>query len=155
MQWKVEDVHMYVKAREYVDTLLIPMTPISYGGEQDELKSLAFQSEFLSVFLSELEKSFKGRVFLSPSYTYSTTSMMEEEIKRLNSWCERAIADGFQHVFLFTLDSKWKVKERELNGSLMWIPTGGVDSIHTQEGVHFVQSQIGQVTELITSYWKQ
>ncbi|KGP73021.1 YpiF family protein [Pontibacillus yanchengensis] len=155
MQWNTEDMNMYIHSKEYVDTCVIPLLPVSFNAEDDKLVSMAFQHEFLTVFTNEIEKQFKGRIFLSPSYTYSPSAEIELEMNRLNKWCEEAEAQGFNHILLFTMDPKWKKQERKLDGSLVWLPAGQVDSLQSEEAQKYVQSQIDQVTELIMAYWQE
>lgn len=155
MQWKLEDIRMYTQAKEYVDTIMIPMLPATLQVKDEQLATMTIQSEMLSVFMNEIEKQFKGRILLSPSYTYSPNANVDCEIDRLNRWIEEAEAQGIEHVLLFTTDPKWKKKERKLNGSLVWIPAGDMDSIQSEEAQVFIQSQINQIIELITAYWQE
>ncbi|MYL55151.1 DUF2487 family protein [Pontibacillus yanchengensis] len=155
MQWKTEDMNMYVQSKEYVDTIVIPLLPVSFNTDDKQLVSMAFQHELLTVFTNEIEKQFKGRIFLSPSYTYSPSTDIEHEMNRLNLWCEEAETQGFKHILLFTMDPKWKKQERKLEGSLIWLPAGQVDTLHSEEAQKYVQSQINQVTELIMAYWQE
>ena len=44
MKWNVKDVEMYVQAKEYVDTVVVPLIPITFN---DQMKQLTSSSEFI------------------------------------------------------------------------------------------------------------
>lgn len=155
MQWKYEDMNMYVQSKEYVDTLLVPLVPFTYATNEndEEIKKRAFQAELSDIFMNEIEKQYKGRLLIAPSYTYLSPLVSEKEVERINEWVKQAENSGFEHILFFTFDNGWKKIERKLDASLVWIPAGQVSEIQSPEAQKLIQSQIEQVMELITSYW--
>ncbi|MEN1969162.1 DUF2487 family protein [Lentibacillus sp. N15] len=152
MQWSKHDLQQYIKAKEYVDTLIIPLLPFQLAHDETLEKS-AFQGEVLSIFANAIEKELTGRVLLSPSYIYLNTKEMDAEIKRLHSWVENGRAQPFEHVFFVTFDAKWKRHEQELNGTLLWLPGIQTGDIQSKEMLSFIRDQVSQISELIQSYW--
>ena len=59
MKWTAKDLDMYVQAKEYVDTLLIPLVPLSFG---ERIKKSGSMNEFITILSMEIEKQMKGRI---------------------------------------------------------------------------------------------
>lgn len=152
MKWDKEDLEKFIQAKEYVDTLLIPLLPFQLA-ENADITKMAFQCEVLSIFVNELEKELTGRVLLTPSYFYNKKATKENEVLRINSWVEDALNQPFQHVFFITFDSTWKKEEKKLNGSLLWLPSNHSVGINSKEMVMIIRDQVEEVGELIRSYW--
>lgn len=152
MKWIQKDIEQYIQAKEYVDTLVIPLIPFHLSHDQDIAKH-AFQTEVLSSFAVELEKELSGRIMLIPNYFYLHSVNKEEEISRLRALVEDCKKQPFTHVFLLTFDSTWKKFEAELAGTLLWLPSMLTGDIHSEEANHIIRDQVKQVSELIRSYW--
>jgi len=146
------DLEKYIQAKEYVDTLMIPLLPISFSND-NQMKDQASQSEVLSILMNELERELHGRVLLTPSFFYLTSADQEKKINLLNEWIADAQEQPFKHVFLVTYDSSWKKDERALDGSLLWIPSVKSGDIHSEEMNNFIRDQVEQLVELIRTYW--
>lgn len=152
MKWNKADLTTYMQAKEFVDTLLIPLLPFQLSGTTDHTK-MAFQCEVLTIFTSELEKELTGRVLLTPSYFYNKKASKEAEVNRVNMWVEDALNLPFKHTFFITFDSGWKKEENGLNGNLLWLPTNHSVDINSKEMVMIIRNQVEEVGELIRSYW--
>ncbi|MBT2214257.1 DUF2487 family protein [Virgibacillus dakarensis] len=152
MQWVKQDLQQYIQAKEYVDTVIIPLIPfqLSQGASID---IGAFQGEVLTIFTKEIEKELTGRVLLVPNYYYLPSEIKDAEVKRLNLWVKEITAQPFKHVFFVTFDAKWKKHEQLLDGTLIWLPGIKTGDIHSQEMRTFVNDQVNQISELIKSYW--
>lgn len=152
MKWIEADLEKYIQAKEYVDTILIPLLPFQLSQDAD-MSRMAFQCEVQSIFVNELEKDLTGRVLLTPSYYYNKKAEKSIESNRINSWVEDALTQPFKHVFLITFDASWKKVEKELDGNLLWLPNNHSVGIHTKEMVTIIRDQVNEVGELIRSYW--
>jgi len=152
MKWNKTSLEQYVQAKEYVDTLIIPLSPFHLSQDNDLEKS-AFQSELLSIFLNEIEKELTGRIMLTPNFNYLKKSNKETEADRLNEWLADAKTQPFNHVFLVTFDAAWKKNEQALNGHLLWLPGIPSGDLYSKEMHTFIRGQVEQVGELIQSYW--
>lgn len=152
MRWIKKDLERYVEAKEYIDTLLVPLLPFEFSNDPHIAKN-AFQIEILTIFLHELEKELTGRVVLSPSYYYLKKAVKEEEIVRLNSWIADAKQQPFEHVFFVTFDATWKKEEKTMDGTLLWLPGTHSGDIQSKETAVMIRDQVEQVSELIRSYW--
>ena len=152
MRWKKSDLEKYIGAKEYMDTLIVPLLPFEFSDDASLAKN-AFQMEILSIFLHELEKEFTGRIVLSPHYHYLKSSKKADELDRLNTWIADAKKQPFEHVFLVTYDATWKKEEATMDGTLLWLPATQTGDIQSKEVVSLIRDQVEQVSELIQSYW--
>src|SRR5690625_8053528 len=83
MKWASQDLERYTQAKEYVDTIIMPLIPFQISPDNEAGKE-AVQSEALSIIAKEIEKELSGRVMLLPSYHYVKSADKEKETARLN-----------------------------------------------------------------------
>lgn len=152
MRWNKQDLEKFIPSKEYVDTLLIPLLPFQLS-ENEDIEKMAFQCEVLTIFIKELEKELTGRVLLTPQYYYNKKASKHSESTRVNTWVDDALSQPFEHVFFITFDATWKKEERDLNGSLLWLPSNHSVEINSKEMVMIIRDQVAEVGELIRSYW--
>lgn len=152
MKWNKDDLSKFKAAKEYVDTVLLPVQAFQITEDQ-KLEQDAFHSEVLAIYTSEIEKELSGRVMLFPTYTYLKTKQLETEIKRLNSWIKAAEEQPFKHIFVITFDIDWKKVEKDIAAHLLWLPGMKQTDLRSSEAVTFIRSQVSEISELIRSYW--
>ena len=80
MKWFQNDLQKYGQAKEYIDTLLIPLQSFHFS-EEENLTKDAFQREVLSIYANEIEKELSGRLMLAPTYFYLKSSDQQAEIE--------------------------------------------------------------------------
>src|SRR5690625_3490750 len=125
MKWQKDDVKKYIDAKEFVDTILIPLFPFQLSNDKQLTKD-AFLRQALLIYANETEKELSGRVFLIPEYSYLKSEMLKDEVSRLNKWVEDIKQQPFQKIFFLTFDMNWRKVESTLEGHLIWLP--GVSS---------------------------
>lgn len=152
MKWIKKDIEKYVEAKEYVDSLVIPVHPFQLS-EDEKLVKDTFDSEVLSIYANEIEKELSGRLLLTPIYTYVKQADMDEEVARLNQWIKEIKKQPFNHLFVLTHDVQWKKIEQKIDANLLWIPSLKPTDLQSQEAVQMIRSQIEQISELIRAYW--
>lgn len=152
MRWTMDDLEKYVQAKEYIDTLIIPLQPFHMTDEKS-LANDAFASNILAISTEQMEDELSGRVVLTPPYTYMKTANMQAEVERLNEWVEQVKSQPFSHVFFVSFDMQWKKVERELEGNLIWLPVGKKMNVQSKEAKAFVQNQVEHISEFIRSFW--
>src|SRR5699024_9834281 len=150
MRWKKAELEKYVQAKEYVDTIFLPLTPFQLGSDEDAKKN-SLQNELINIFAHEIEKELSGRIMLVPNYYYINNK--EDEVNRINSWINDMRKQPFEHIILFTFDAGWKKYEKELQGNVLWLPGMQTGDLHSQEMQSVIRDQIAQVSEIIRSYW--
>lgn len=153
MKWHKDDVKTYVSAKEYIDTLLIPLLHFQLQHDQD-LEKDAFQTEVMTIYMNEIEKELSGRIFVTPPYSYiKQAEPFSYEVERLNSWIEHAKEQPFEHIFLLTFDNMWKKVEKDVVGQVLWLPSVKPMDLNTKEAVAVLRSQVEDISELIRSFW--
>lgn len=153
MKWIQKDLQQYVHAKEFVDTIIVPLLPFQLSNDSN-LDKDAFQGEVLSAFNRELEKELTGRVLLAPDYHYLRSADKQAEIDRIHTWVDDMQTQPFHYVFFVTSDSGWKKSEQTLQGNLLWLPAIAVESMKSTEIQSVIRNQVKEVSELIRSYWK-
>ncbi|ESU30368.1 hypothetical protein G3A_22520 [Bacillus sp. 17376] len=149
MRWVAADVDMYQKAAEYVDTAIVPLLPVSFG---DDMKQNASMAEFIGILTAQLEKQFKGRIFLFPDFAYIKGH--EANVKTLKEWENTLLDKQFKHVFYVTSDSSWRQQEKELTGNLLWLPSLSFEHMQEQQKMAIVEDQVNQLLSLFTEKWQ-
>jgi hypothetical protein len=152
MKWNSKDLQQYISAKEYVDTIIMPLIPFSMSRDAD-LEKGAFQSEVLSIFAKEIEKELTGRIMLIPDYYYLKSADKEAETERINQWNADVQSQPFTNTFFLTFDASWKKNEQELNGHLLWLPAIQSGNLHSTEMHTIIRDQVKQISELIRAYW--
>lgn len=153
MKWVKSDLLQYKSSKEYVDTLFIPLVPFQLSNDKTYGKD-AFQREVLSLFSNEVERELTGRVLLTPNYNYVSSKMTDdEEVTRLNEWIQHCNTQPFLHTFLVTFDTAWKKYEREIDGTLLWLPSLDSVELESKEVQSIIKGQAKQIVELIRTYW--
>lgn len=149
MKWVAADVEMYQKAAEYVDTAIVPLLPVSFG---DDMKQNASMAEFIGILTSQLEKQFRGRIFLLPDFVYIKEN--EGSLNALKDWENTLLDKQFKHTFYVTSDSRWRQQEKELNGNVLWLPSLSLEHMQEQQKVAIVDDQVKQLLSLFTEKWE-
>ncbi|MGV2938451.1 YpiF family protein [Mesobacillus sp. LC4] len=150
MKWVAADVEMYQKAAEYVDTAIVPLLPVSFG---DDMKQNASMAEFTGILTSQLEKQFRGRIFLLPDFVYIKGN--EGSLNALKEWENTLLDKQFKHVFYVTSDSNWRQQEKELIGNVLWLPSLSLEHMQEQQKVAIVDDQVKQLLSLFTEKWEE
>src|SRR5699024_7303874 len=140
MKWTVEDLEKNVQAKEYIDTLIIPLFPFKLKNKTTILNK-QFQKTELDHSNIRIKNKISGRVMLTPQYTYIKSSDLEDEVNRLNQWVTHLKEQPFKSVFFVTFDMQWKKVEQELEGHLIWLPIGKKADINSQEAKTVIHNQ--------------
>jgi hypothetical protein len=152
MKWIPQDVETFLKAKEYVDTAVIPLVPIDFG---EEMKQSAQMSEFITLLTNHLERQFTGRIVLLPPFTYLNNESQETLLIRLLKWKENVEGCGFKNIFYLTSDSDWKLSEEKLGSTLIWIPTLPLENMDESQKISLIDSQVKQLLNLFTRKWRE
>jgi hypothetical protein len=152
MKWVSKEIDTYLKAKEYVDTAVIPLYSISFG---DEMKQSAAMAEFITLLTSHLERQFTGRIVLFPPFTYLKNNSNEEVINDLKKWEANIEESEFKHIFYITTESEWRLYEQKFTGSIIWLPALPFESMDDSQKVLMVDSQVKQLLNLFTQKWHE
>lgn len=152
MKWMTTEVDLYLQSKEYVDTAIIPLIPISIG---EQMKNKVLEGEFITIISNEIERQFKGRMFLLPPFTYiSDKEKVITELNRLKEWKELVLAQGFKHVVFLTSDSTWKEQEGELDSSLIWLSPIPLEHVDGNLKQQIMTDQVQVLVPLLLKAWR-
>jgi hypothetical protein len=151
MKWMTTDIDLFIQSKEYVDTAIIPLVPISIS---QQMKNTVLSGEFTSILSNEIERQFKGRIFLIPPFTYLKDHELNKEFARLLDWREMLLENGFKHVIYMTSDADWKQYETELETSLIWLPAVPLEHVEGKFKQQIMTDQVQQIVPLILTAWR-
>jgi hypothetical protein len=152
MKWVSKDIETYSTAKEYVDTAVIPIYSVSFG---NEMKQSASNAEFITLLTTYLERQFTGRLLLVPPFTYLKSDNQEDILQQLKKWEENIEKSEFKHIFYITTEIDWKNFEKELTGSLIWLPSLPLEHLNDSQKISMVESQVKQLLSLFTQKWHE
>lgn len=135
--------------REYIDTAVIPLVPVVLG---DGIKRAAEQGEFIQLLSLHLERQFKGRTLILPSFSYMKEP--NENIEALESWTMHAKEAGFSYVFYLTSDPRWQSIQDECKGTLIHIPSIPLEHMDEQHKHTVMENQLKTLIEKIVQAWQ-
>ncbi|MCP8968765.1 YpiF family protein [Ectobacillus ponti] len=150
MDWIVKDIQLYEQAREYVDTAVVPLIPVSLGAD---VQSIVQKGEYISVLTRELEHEYRGRLLRLPEFSYMTVHA-EAEQQRLRDWTDHLLESGMRHVVYVTSDYSWK--EADLpKGTLFWLPALPIEQLDSKAKREVIHSQIREMMTILTKKWEK
>jgi hypothetical protein len=152
MKWVSKDIETYLAAKEYVDTAVIPLVSVSFG---NEMMQSASSAEFITLLTSYLERQFTGRLLLLPPFTYFKSDHPEDIDLQMKKWEENIKKNEFKHIFYITSESDWKLHEKDLTGSLIWLPSLPLEHLNDQQKISLIESQVKQLLSLFTQKWQE
>lgn len=151
MKWVSQDIEMFLKEKQYVDTAVLPLLPVSFG---DDIKQSVAMTEFISLLSVQLERQFRGRLIMLPGYAYLKSAGEESMISGLGEWEAELKAQGFKHIFLLTSDSMWKSLENRLEGGLIWLPSLPLEHMDENYRNSILDDQVKQLLNLFVQKWQ-
>ncbi|WP_198508480.1 YpiF family protein [Bacillus xiapuensis] len=152
MNWNGKDTELYQQQKEYIDTVMMPLVPVSFSGD---MKEAASQFEFIQLLTELLEKQFRGRILLVPPFSYRRKQEGEEKAAALNQWADEMSDAGFRHKFFFTSDSDWKLMEEAIDGTLIWVPSVPLEHMENSYKYSLIEEQAKQFVRIIVHKWQE
>ncbi|MGE6258828.1 YpiF family protein [Heyndrickxia sporothermodurans] len=150
MNWNGKDVELYLKEQQFIDTVVVPLLPISFG---TEMKQAASQGEFIDLLCMHLERQFKGRMLLFPAFTYLTNLDHDQKLDMLQSWEVKLKESGFSHIFYLTSDSSWRDQDK-LKDQVIWLPSVPLEHMEEQYKHSIIEDQVKQLINIIVQQWQ-
>ncbi|TFB23972.1 DUF2487 family protein [Filobacillus milosensis] len=154
MKYKTSDTSQYTQAKEYIDTAIIPLIPFSFVSDQ-EMTQLSLQKEMTQIYIDQIEKELKGRVFVTPEYYYVKNDKISDEKLRLEEYVNHINKQPFKYIFLITPDNKWRKITKDMDVDLIWIPVIKEGNLNQSETQQLIQSQVKEIQSLIMDSWNE
>ncbi len=153
MKWQAKEIDLYLQAKEYVDTAIIPLIPISWAN--GDVKPTVAMGEFISIITMEIERQFQGRVIQFPPFTYIRGEELSLRTTRIQEWSKDLLEGGMKYLFFLTSDSEWKPIEQQLEGPLIWLPTIPLEHLDMTYKREIIDEQVKQVIPLLINKWQE
>lgn len=152
MKWTAQDIGIYIKSKEYIDTAIMPLLPVTFG---QDMKEAASRTEFITLLSAFLEREFAGRILLLPPFTYLKSEENEQANVMLKQWSKTMKDSGLPHVFYLTSETEWKLEEGNLDGTLLWVPALPIEQLDDSQKWAMVESQAKQLVNFFTQKWQE
>jgi hypothetical protein len=153
MKWRTNDADLFLKSGDYVDSLLIPLTPVDF---QQDFKSSVTMGEYTGMLSDEIERQLHGRLFLGPNFTYVKGEDKSSSLKQLTDLLQHVTNSGhFKYIFLLTNDVFWKEFEHTITGQLFWVPALPLENMDEKYRFEVVNEQVKPLMQLILNDWKR
>lgn len=152
MKWVLSDVDVYNQSREYVDTAIVPLIPVSL---EADLKGTVSKGEFITYVSVELERQLKGRVFLFPSLSYLKKS--KNVIESVIEW-KTELQEEFKHVIFLTSDETLKEytsDQQNVKDDLIWLPSIPFEHMDESLMKKLLEDQIQQILNILLQSWSK
>lgn len=151
MKWISQDIDMFLKEKQYVDTVVMPLLPVSFG---EDIKQSVAMTEFISLLSVQLERQFRGRLIMLPGYSYLRTVPEDRLVNSIKEWEEELKVQGFKHIFHLTSDSLWKGLESSLEGGVIWLPSLPLEHMDENYKNSILEDQVKQLLNLFVQKWQ-
>ncbi|MEH7109329.1 MULTISPECIES: YpiF family protein [Bacillaceae] len=152
MKWISQDIDTYLGAKEYVDTAVIPLYPVALG---EDMQLSAEAAEFITLLTGYLEKQFTGRVLLFPPITYLKNGQDQPPLTSLENWEKSIQSADFKHIFYITSDINWREFEKDLAGTLLWLPSVPMQHMNDSQKMKTIESHVKQLLSVFTRKWHE
>ena len=114
MFFNVKDMEQFQSQKQFIDTAIVPLLSLEFSDERSKQSSSA--AEFLMSLTAFIEHQFKGRLLVTPPFSYIESS---KEIISLQAIYEELQAAGFKHIFFMTCDHYWTTVNASFN--ILWL----------------------------------
>ncbi|WP_246218197.1 YpiF family protein [Litoribacterium kuwaitense] len=143
----MKEVGQYLQEKEFVDTVVIPLIPLDLSSTA---KQTASMGEYILYVSAEIERQFKGRMLLLPSYSYWVGE--EGAVERLQAWENQCREAGAKHVFFITSDVWWQ-QAYTGEGTLLWLPAVPMENFDEEMRRKVVRDSVSGLIASFTEAW--
>ncbi|WP_180954470.1 YpiF family protein [Bacillus sp. V5-8f] len=150
MKWTPRDLKTFDDAKEYIDTVVVPLIPVSLQNDRNQSASMY---EFIDRLTGSIENQFKGRVMLMPPLSYLASGEIEQKMEAVHSW--RKELESFKYIYFITSDNEWKAYEQDFEGTLIWMPSIPLEHLDEGQARSMIVDQARQIFNLFTRKWKE
>lgn len=147
MEWKAKDIDVFIKEKDYIDTAVVPLIPVTGG---TAMKQAAEKAEFTQLLSLYLERQFKGRMLLFPPCSYFLGENPDSNLDLLNKWEANLKEAGFQYIFFLTSDKDWE----GMSSSVLFVPSVPFEHMEEQYKQSIMEEQLKKLMIEIAKNWQ-
>ena len=146
MFFNVKDIEQFQAQKQFIDTAIVPLLSLEFTDEKSKQSSSS--TEYLMSLTAFIEQQFKGRLLLTPPFSYTPSLKAHINIHSIE---EELLQAGFKHVFFITCDHSWTTLQEELN--VIWLPSIPLESMDKAVKQKVLEDQLKQVIPTLTKVW--
>lgn len=146
MFFNVKDIEQFQAQKQFIDTAIVPLLWLEFTDERSKQSSSS--TEYLMALTAFIEQQFKGRLILTPPFSY--IKALKEHIN-IHSIEEELLQAGVKHVFFVTCDHDWTTYQEEMN--IIWLPAIPLESMDKAVKQRILEDQLKQVIPVLTQAW--
>ncbi|MCU9613701.1 YpiF family protein [Caldibacillus lycopersici] len=150
MRWTAKESALFFESKEYIDTALVPLTPIAFDEQGRETGNA---NEFIQLITMNIEKQFKGRILLLPAFTYFHSESDDWKNQLLASWLNE-LKSNFKHVFIISTDQSWKPILEKSGNEFIWLPAVPLEHLEDEYKTTIIEGQVKQLLNLFVMKWQ-
>ncbi|KGR84980.1 YpiF family protein [Lysinibacillus odysseyi] len=146
MFFNVKDIEQFQSQKQFIDTAIVPLLSLEFADDRSRQSSSA--AEFLMSLTAFIEQQFKGRLLVTPPFSYTPAlkdAIQPEKIK------DELLSAGFKHIFFMTCDHHWTTVDSELE--VIWLPAIPLESMDKAVKQRVLEDQLKQVIPTFTRAW--
>ncbi len=145
MNFNAKDIEQFLNQKQFIDTAIVPLLPVDFSTESG-MRS-GSEADFLMALNTYVEKQFKGRIFLTPPFSYFQKTVKID----INDIHDNLLQAGFKHVLFITCDARWKQFNHEQ--SILWLPAIPLESMESEVKNRILQDQLNYILPKLTKVW--
>ncbi|MBK3496732.1 YpiF family protein [Viridibacillus sp. YIM B01967] len=146
MFWIGKDVDVFLTQKEFIDTAIVPLAVMD--GSPIGMKQSASAAEFLMSLTAFVEQQFKGRIMVTPPFTYTNSMPKKNFIEAIDDELKSA---GFKYIFYMTSDHSWTSETPEL--TVLWLPSIPLGDMDQSVKQSVLSDQLRQVVPMLSAKW--
>ncbi|MFF5993618.1 YpiF family protein [Lysinibacillus sp. KU-BSD001] len=146
MFFNVKDMEQIHAQKQFIDTVIVPLLSLEFADERSKQSSSA--AEFLMSLTAFIEQQFKGRLLVTPPFSYIES--LKETVSPEAIAAELQSA-GFKHIFFVTCDHHWTTMSDSLQ--VVWLPAIPLESMDKAVKQRILEDQLKQVIPTFTKVW--
>lgn len=151
VKWITKDIEMFLGAKEYVDTVILPLIEISFT---EGIKQSASNCEYINILSQQIEKQFKGRVILLPAVTYGSEWKEEDKQRLIQEWSITLEKEKFPFIFFLTSDVYWKSEQKVSRNDVLWSPSIPFEYLEEKYKQPMMEEQVKSIVNSIIEKWR-
>ena len=141
MFYNPSDLSILKDEFEYIDTAIIPLQKIDMNGDA---KIHANNIELIQMITMQLERQFRGRLFIMPSI-----SIVNDDLTAANNYREQLQNYGFKNI-VFLCDKSYKIE-----GEVLHFNQIPIESMSQDMKMEMVNDEVKTVMKAIIQIWNK
>ena len=146
MFFNVNDVKQFQGNKDYIDTVIVPLLPLSF--EESKMMISSSAADYLMSLTTFIEQQFKGRLMVVPPFSYIEQTKSDLSASKIK---EGLISAGFKHILFITTDHYWTTQSEIID--VIWLPAIPLEAMDPIVKKTVLEEQLKQVIPILSARW--